>query len=350
MPDRSNPVPFLENFMDLTTKYLGLEIKSPLVPSASPLSRSLDLCKALEDQGAGAIIMWSLFEEALTAESESTARFLSEQHTGFAEASSFLPDHQDFPSGLEIYLENLRRLKEGLEIPVIASLNGVTRGGWIRHAKELEQAGADALELNVYYVAGDPEETGAEVEERYLSLLQDLRDQIQIPINMKLSPSFSALANLVKRLEQAGADGVALFNRFYQPDIQIDSLRLRPSLHPSTSAEALLAMRWIALLYGRTKLSLGATGGVHTPEDAIKLLLAGADVVHLCSVLLDQGVGALGNIRQGIEQWMEEQSFEEVEDFRGRVSALSVPNPAAFERANYVQILDSYSHSSGVQV
>jgi dihydroorotate dehydrogenase (fumarate) len=336
--------------MDLNTTYLGLDIKSPLVPSASPLSRSVELCKELEDAGAGAIIMWSLFEEVITAESENAVRFLSDQHTGFAEASSFLPDHQDFSHGMDQYTDNLRKLKEGLDIPVIASLNGVTPGGWISYAKELQEAGADALELNVYYVAADIEQSGDEVEDKYLTLLKDLKDQISIPINMKLSPTFSSLGNMVKRMEEAGASGVAMFNRFYQPDINVDSLRLQPSLHPSTSAEALLAMRWIALLYDRTRLSLGATGGVHTTEDAIKLLLAGADVVHLCSVLLSKGPAALGTILTGIVDWMEEQGFESVDDFRGRVSALSVPNPAEFERANYVNILDSYSFSPGVMV
>lgn len=338
--------------MDLTTQYLGLTIKNPLVPSASPLSKSLDLARELEDGGASAIIMWSLFEEAITAESESMVRFLHHQEIGFAEAGDgFLPAWHDFESGLELYLENIRRLKEALEIPVVASLNGVTESGWISHARELEQAGADALELNVYYVAGDIAQTGAQVDERYLNLLRELRGQIQIPINMKLSPAFSSIGNLVTQMAGAGANGVALFNRFYQPDINIHSLRLQPSLHPSTSAEALLAMRWIAILYGRIDgLSLGATGGVHTPEDAIKLLLAGADVVHLCSALLAKGPAYLRQIERGITDWMEEQGFDSVADFRGRVSALSVPNPAEFERANYVNILDSYSFSPGVRV
>ena len=338
--------------MDLTTQYLGMTIKNPLVPSASPLSRSVDTARELEDAGASAIIMWSLFEEAITAESESMVRFLHHQETGFAEADDgFLPSWQDFESGLDLYLDNLRRLKEALEIPVIASLNGVTRGGWIRHAKELEQAGADALELNVYYVAGDITRSGAEVEQRYLDLLADLEGEIAIPINMKLSPSFSSVGNMALRLAEAGAAGVALFNRFYQPDINTDSLRLQPSLHPSTSTEALLAMRWIAILYGRIEgLSLGATGGIHTPEDAIKLLLAGADVVHLCSALLAKGPAHLGRILVGITDWMEEQGFESLSDFRGRVSALEVPNPAELERANYVSILDSYSFSPGVMV
>lgn len=336
--------------MDLTTNYLGMELKNPLVPSASPLSRSIDMAKELEDAGASALIMWSLFEEAVTAESESMVRFLHHQDTGFAEAGSFLPDHEDFAHGLDLYRENLQALKQAIDIPVVASLNGVTPGGWVETSKELEKAGADALELNVYYVAADIEQTGAEVEGRYLDLLKDMRQQIRIPINMKLSPTFSSIGNMVKQMEAAGANGVALFNRFYQPDINIDGLRLQPSLHPSTSAEALLAMRWIAILYGRTELSLGATGGVHTWEDAVKLLLAGADVVHLCSVLLEHGPAALGRIREGIETWMDEQGFESVEDFRGRVSALSVPNPAEFERANYVNILDSYSFSPGVMV
>ncbi|QGU33796.1 dihydroorotate dehydrogenase-like protein [Thermochromatium tepidum] len=336
--------------MNLKTEYLGLTLKNPLVPSASPLSRSLSSARELEDSGAAAIIMYSLFEEAITAEAESMARFLHHQETGFAESSDgFLPDHHDFENGLTRYLEQIRRLKESLDIPVIASLNGVTTGGWIKHALELQQAGADALELNVYYIAGDIHQSGEQVEQRYLDLLAELRGQIQIPINMKLSPSFSSLGHFIGRLAAAGANGVSLFNRFYQPDINIEALRLQMRLHPSTSAEVLPAMRWIALLYGRIPgLSLGATGGVHTAEDAIKLLLAGADVVHLCSVLLQKGPAYLGLILRGIEDWMEEQGFESVTDFRGRVSALTVPNPAEFERTNYIHVLDSYSVAPGV--
>lgn len=336
--------------MDLSTRYLGLDLKSPLVPSASPLSRSLDICKRLEDAGAGAIILWSLFEEVVNAETETSARFLSEQHTGFAEATSFLPNFQDFTSTADAYLQHLRRLKESLDIPIIASLNGVTVGGWIDHARALEQAGADALELNVYYVAADPEECGAAVEDRYLRLLTAVREQVKLPINMKLSPSFSAVSNMVRRLETAGANGVSLFNRFYQPDINLDSLRLMPALYPSTSPESLLAMRWIALLYGRVRLSLGATGGVHTTEDALKLLLAGADVVHLCSLLLRQGPDVLKVVRVGIETWMEERGFDGLGDFRGRMSALEVPDPAAFERVNYINVLNSFSTGAGVLV
>lgn len=338
--------------MNLTTKYLGLELKNPLVPSASPLSKSVNVARELEDKGAAAIIMYSLFEEAITAESESMVRFLHHQEIGFAETTDgFLPDHQDFKNGLEQYLEQIQTLKQALDIPVIASLNGVTTSGWIQHATELEQAGADALELNVYYVAGDIGQTGAQVEERYLSLLEEMRGKVKIPINMKLSPAFSSVGNFVQQLAAAGANGVSLFNRFYQPDIDIDGLRLQSRLYPSTSAEALLAMRWIAILYGRIQgLSLGATGGIHTAEDAIKLLLAGADVVHLCSALLERGPTHVGIVLRGIEDWMEERGFESLEDVRGRVSALSVPNPAELERANYIHVLDSYTPPSGTLV
>ena len=334
--------------MDLSTTYLGLALDSCLVPSASPMTHSIDMAKELEDAGAGAVIMHSLFEEAITSEEECMVRFLHHQETGFGEAPSFLPAHQDFDNCLDLYLDNLRRLKEALGIPVIASLNGITRSGWIEHGKGLQEAGADALELNVYYIAADPDLSPEEVEKRYLDLLHDLREHIDIPINMKLSPNFSSLANMVKRLDAAGAAGVSLFNRFYQPDINIDSLRTQPSLHPSTSAELLQRMHWIAILHGRTGLSLGATGGVHTHEDAIKVLLAGADAVHMCSALLERGPGYLKTVRKGIEEWMEDKGFESVDEFRGRVSQLSVPDPTEFERANYVRILDSYSFGPGV--
>jgi dihydroorotate dehydrogenase (fumarate) len=338
--------------MDLTTKYLGFDLKNPLVPSASPLSKSVEQAKQLEDNGAAALIMYSLFEEAITAETETMNRFLHQQDTGFAEADDgFLPDWQDFSTGLDQYLENVRQLKEALDIPVIASLNGVTPGGWVEHGKLLQEAGADALELNVYYVAADINQSGTQVEDRYIDVLRLLKGAVDIPINMKLSPSFSSVGHMVQRLSEAGADGVTLFNRFYQPDINVDSMRLQPSLHPSTSAEALLAMRWIAILYGRIDdLSLGATGGIHTPDDAIKLLLAGADVVHLCSTLLKNGPGQVQRILIGMNEWMEQQGFESVADVRGRVSALAVSNPADFERANYVNIIDSYSFAPGVMV
>ena len=333
--------------MDLKTEYLGMTLANPLVPSASPLSRSLDAAKVLEDSGAAAIIMYSLFEEAVRAEEEAMVRFLHHQDTGFGEAGTFLPDHMDFPGELDRYLEQVASLKATLDIPVIASLNGVTSGGWVDHAREIQDAGADALELNVYYVAADIGQSGSEVEYRYINLLHELKRHITIPINMKLSPAFSSVGHMVVELEKAGASGVSLFNRFYQPDIDVDSLRLSPRLNPSTSAEALLPMRWIALLYGRTGLSLGATSGIHTAEDAIKLLLAGADVVHLCSVLLAKGPAHVKVILDGLTRWMGSQGFESISDVVGRLSQLNASDPSALERANYIQVLDSYTPSKG---
>ncbi len=334
--------------MNLKTNWLGLHLENPLVPSASPLTRSLDAARALEDAGAGALVMYSLFEEAITAEEEAMVRFLHHQDHGHAEADDFLPDHMDFPGELDRYLEQLAALKASLDIPVVASLNGVTDSGWLDIAKLLQEGGADALELNVYYIASAPWEECEQVEQRYVQLLNHLREEITLPINMKLSPFFSSIGHMVKRLENAGARGVSLFNRFYQPDINIDNLQLQHSLHPSSSADALLPMRWIAMLYKRVGLSLGATSGVHDAGDAIKMLLAGADVVHLCTALLQHGPEHLGRVLAGIREWMEQQGFESVDEFRGRVSQYAVTDTSAFERVNYMRILDSYSFRPGV--
>ena len=323
--------------MDLTTPYLGLTLKNPLVPAASPLSRSLDQARQLEDAGAGALIMYSLFEEVVAAERESLLRVghRSDMDPGTA---------GDFPGELDQYLEQVAALKASLEIPVIASLNGITPGGWIEHAREIEDAGADAIELNVYYVAADITETGADVERRYLDLVHAVKENIRVPINVKLSPAFSSVAHMVSKLDEAGADGVSLFNRFYQSDIDTKTLRLVPTLHPSTSNDALLAMRWIAILYSRTELSLGATGGVHTADDVVKFLLAGADVVHLCTSLLQQGPDHLTTVLDGLVAWMERQEYDDLDLMRGRVSQLAVADPAEFERANYVNVIDKHSH------
>ncbi len=332
--------------MDLRTAYLGLELKNPLVPSASPLSRSLDMAKRLEDAGAAALVMYSLFEEELMHDRDFMDSYLQNQAIGHAEATTFLPSLGDMPSKNERYLEQLQRLKGVLEIPVVASLNGVTPSGWVTHGKALQDAGADALELNVYYIACDIEHSGAEVEQRYIDTLAELRQHVTIPIAMKLSPQFSSVANMVKRLEQAGANGVSLFNRFYQPDIDIDSLRVTSQLHLSTSAESLLAMRWIAILFGRVNLSLAVTGGIHTADDAIKLLLAGADVVHLCSALLMHGPKQISKILDGLQQWLDDSPYESVEQLKGVLSQLHSGNPAVFARTNYVQMLDSYTLDS----
>ena len=334
--------------MQLTTNWLGLTLKNPLVPSASPLSRSLDMAKRLEDAGAAAIIMYSLFEEAVRAEEEGMTRFLHHQETGSAEADSYLPAHQDFPGELDRYLEQIVALKASLDIPLVASLNGVTASGWIGHATEIADAGADALELNAYYIAADVDEDGHQVEQRYVTLLRELLSKVSIPINMKLSPFFSSVGNLIRQLETTGVAGVSLFNRFYQPDIQVDSLRLQHTLTPTRSSDALLAMRWAALLYGRISCSIGTTGGVHGTEDALKMLLAGADVVHLCHGLLQQGPGLLRRILDKLDEWMEQQGFESLDEVRGRLSHASVSNPAAYERLNYIEVLQHYTSPDGV--
>jgi dihydroorotate dehydrogenase (fumarate) len=322
--------------MNLATQYLGLPLKNPLVVAASPFSRDLGQCRALEDSGAAALVMYSLFEEAILPE-------VMNRKPGQA-GNMNLGTTASFTGELEKYLDQVSSLKKALEIPIIASLNSVTEGGWLRHAKEIEDAGADALELNVYYVAANGDESGADVEHRYLEIIRAVKQSVSIPVTVKLSPYFSAVAHLIRQVEGVGADGVVLFNRFYQPDIDIATLRLIPSLHPSTSTESLLAMRWIAVLHGRTRLSIGATGGVHTPEDCVKLLLVGADVVHLCTALLQKGPEHMRVVLNGLEDWMRRQEFDDIDLMRGRVSQLAVPNPAEFERANYVNVIEKHSH------
>jgi dihydroorotate dehydrogenase (fumarate) len=335
--------------IDLSTDYLGLNLSNPLVPSASPLSRSLDTARRLEDAGAAAIVMYSLFEEELHHEEESMTRFLIHQEIGHAEASSFLPFHKEYKRGLEQYLEQLAALKRGLDIPVIVSLNGVSLDGWMDHGRELQQAGADALELNVYYLPTDSEQPSLELEACYLELVRELRAKMEIPITVKLSPQFTTILHFVKLLKEAGADGVALFNRFYQPDIDLESLQVTPQLPLSTPADALFAMRWIAILYGRVDISIAATGGVHSAEEALKMLLAGADIIHLCSTLMTHGPQRLTQIKCDMENWMEEHGFNSVTDLKGRVSQQHAADPAAFERANYLWVLDNYSPGPGVR-
>jgi len=334
--------------MNLKTQWLGLDLKNPIVPSASPLSRSLESAKKVEDAGAAAIVMYSLFEEAVRAEEEGMTRFLHHQETGAAEADSYLPSNQDFPGDLDRYLEQVAALKASLEIPVIASLNGVTASGWMTHAKEIQDAGADALELNAYYLAGDVWEEGHYVEQRYITLLNELNSHLDIPINMKLSPFFSSVGNMIKKLEASGLQGVSLFNRFYQPDIDIDGLRLQHSLTPTTSADALLAMRWIAILHGRVDCSLSATGGVHTGDDVVKLLLAGADVVHVCHSILHNGPEHITTLIGALETWMEAHEFSELGDFRGRMNQSSVLDPSDYERLNYIRVIETAADKGGV--
>jgi dihydroorotate dehydrogenase (fumarate) len=332
----------------LSTEYLGLKLANPLVPSSSPYSKDVDMAKKLEDAGASAIVMSSLFEEKIEAEEQQMARFFYQQSLGHGEADSFHPVPDHVKTYQEQYLEHLVKLKQALQIPVIASLNGTSLGGWLDYAQSLQQAGADALELNMYHLAANVEESSETVENRYIEILQVIKAQVNLPITLKLSSQFSSPVHFAKRLETAGADGIVLFNRFYQPDIDLETLQVVPKLELSTSSEALLRIRWLAVMYGRVNLSLAATGGFHQTEDVVKALLAGADVVHLCSVLLERGIGSLTEILQGLEQWLAEHEYESVQQLKGSVSQQHAIDPTAYERANYVHVLDSYSHPSGV--
>ena len=334
--------------IDLSTEYLGLKLANPLVPSASPLSRDLGAALKLEDAGAAAIVMYSLFEEKIAHDEQHAARFFHQQAIGHAEADSFHPLHGEIKSYQDEYLEQLHKLKTALDIPVIASLNGTSLGGWIDYGKELQQAGADALELNVYHIAANPEQSGSVVEQRYVDLLKELKRHVSLPIAMKLSPQFSAPLHFARQLQAAGADGLALFNRFYQPDIDLETLEVIPGIELSTSAEALLRIRWVALLHGKVDLSLAVTGGFHTAEDAVKALLAGADVVHLCSVLLAHGPEYLETVLAGIDDWLEKHEYQSVRQMKGSVSQQHAIDPSAYERANYINVLDSYTSPAGV--
>lgn len=334
--------------IDLSTEYLGLKLANPLVPSASPLSRDISTALKLEDAGTAAIVMYSLFEEKIEHDEQHAMRFFHQQAIGHAEADSFHPLHGEIKRYQDEYLEQLHKLKTALDIPVIASLNGTSLGGWIDYGRELQQAGADALELNVYHIAANPEESGSAVEQRYVDLLRELKRHVSLPIAMKLSPQFSAPLHFAQQLEAAGADGLALFNRFYQPDIDLETLQVVPKLELSTSAEALLRIRWVALLHGRVKLSLAVTGGFHTAEDAVKALLSGADVVHLCSALLTHGPEHLETVLTGITDWLEWHEYESVRQMKGSVSQQHAIDPSAYERANYINVLDSYTSPAGV--
>lgn len=336
--------------IDLSTEYLGLKLKNPVVPSSSPLTGTLDTAKQLEDLGASALVLPSLFEESIRDSEEAAMRFLLEQETGFGEASSFLPVHDDscLRTELDEYLEYLQKLKQSLEIPLIASLNGISAEGWTTHAKQLEDAGADALELNVYYVATNIEETGVEVENRYLELLRAVKQTVSIPVTMKIGSQFSSVANFVRSLEQAGADGVCMFNRFYQPDIALFNCDVIPTLNLSSSYEKLLRIHWVATLYGRVKLSMAVTGGIHSGEDALKALMAGADVTHVCSVLLKQGPEVLGQIIREMQLWMEEHEYESVSQLKGSVCRDRAIDPSAYDRANYVHVMKSHRSATGV--
>jgi len=334
--------------MDLQTNYLGLTLKNPIVPSSSPLTRDLGESQRLEDAGAAAIVMHSLFEEQIKSEEEHFSRFLINQSIGHAEADSFHPTHTDYTSSLDEHLEQLHSLKQKLDIPIIASLNGISRQGWIMHGKGLEQAGADALELNVYYIPTGSDEDATQVEQRYIDLLKDLRQQVELPITMKLSPQFSSPIDMVKKLEQSGASGVTLFNRFYQPNINLDSLQFEPALELSNSQESLLRIRWLGILRSHTPISLAATGGFRQTEDILKALLVGADVTHLCSELLENGAQRISSILNEIEQWMQERDYASLQQLKGSMCRQCAIDPGVYEHANYFNTLNSHQSASGI--
>jgi dihydroorotate dehydrogenase (fumarate) len=335
--------------MDLSTTYLGLKLVSPLVVSASPLSRKLDAIKRMADSGAGAVVLWSLFEEQIEHDAEELEYYLQYGADRFAESLTYFPRAQEYHLGPEQYLEHIARAKKAVGIPIIASLNGVSPRGWIRYATMAQEAGADAIELNVYFIPTQTKLPADDVEDVHLSVLRAVKSKVSIPVAMKLSPFFSSMANFAVRADEAGADGLVLFNRFYQPDIDLEALEVRPNLVLSTEAEMRLPMRWIAILYGRLKASLAATTGVHTGAGAAKMILAGADAVMMCSALLKHGVEHLKTVRKELVDVLESKEYESVSQARGVLSQKTCPEPAAFERANYMRALNSFGQTATME-
>jgi dihydroorotate dehydrogenase (fumarate) len=328
--------------MDLSTTYLGLKLPHPVMPGASPMVDKIDLVKRMEDAGASAIVMHSLFEEQLMREELATYHHMDVHAESFAEAMTYLPRPDEFNLGPDQYLEQLVRIKQSVDVPVIASLNGFTSGGWIRYAKLMQDAGANALELNVYYLATNAAETGDEVEQRTIDILKAVKQAVSIPVSIKLSPFFSSMANMAKRLDEAGADGLVLFNRFYQPDIDVESLEVEPTLRLSDSSELNLRLRWLAVVSGHVRASLAVSGGVHTHLDAVKAVMTGAHAVQVVSGILQQGPDVIRRIREGLTQWLEEHEYDSLEQMRGSMNLLRCPDASMFERANYIRILQGY--------
>ncbi len=331
--------------MDLTTNYLGMTLRTPLVPSASSLSEDVDNIKRMEDAGAAAVVLYSLFEEQIRFESRELNHYLSYHTDSFAEALSFFPQLEDVLIGPEGYLEHIRKAKEAVDIPIIASLNGTTVGGWTNYAKQMEDAGADALELNIYYIPTEMDLTGQEIEQNYIDIVRAVKSSVQVPVAVKISPFFSGMANMARRLDEAGADALVLFNRFYQPDIDLETLEVHPNVLLSTPRGPLamrVPMRWIAILYKRVQADLAATSGIHQAEDVLKMLMVGANVTMLCSVLFQQGIGQIRAIEQNLIQWMEEHEYESVQQMQGSLSQINSPDPTAFERAQYMRAIKEY--------
>ena len=328
--------------MDLRTTYMGMELKHPIVASASPLAGTVANIKRLEDAGASAVVMFSLFEEQLKHESAAMEHLMTAGTESFAESLSYFPEVDDYTIGPDSYLDLLRRASEAVDIPVFGSLNGITNTGWIEYAQLMQQAGAKGIELNIYYIPADLTTNGREVEQRYLEIVKGVKAAVSVPVAVKLSPFFSAIGSMAKNLDDAGADALVLFNRFYQPDFDLDKLDVAPNLNLSTPEEIRLPLLWIAVLYGRLRASLGATRGVHTPVEVVKYLMAGADVVMTTSALLKNGIDYLTTLRDGLQTWLEMHNYTSVTQMKGSMSQRNVADPTAFERANYIKTLESY--------
>ncbi len=328
--------------MDLSTAYLGLDLKNPIVPSASPLSETVDNIRRMEDAGAAAVVMHSLFEEQITNESHRLNHYLDYGSESFAEALNYFPEAGDYHVGPEAYLEKIRLAKEAVAIPIIGSLNGISPGGWTRYAGKMQEAGADALELNIYYIPTDPALDGAQIEERYLNVVRSVREAISIPLSIKVGPYFSSIANMAARLADAGAQGLVLFNRFYQPDFDLYELEVAPRLVLSNPSELRLPLRWIAMLYGRVPVDMALTSGVHSHQDVLKGMMAGAAVTMMASELLQKGIYRIREILDDLELWMEVNGYESIRQMQGSMSQQHVSEPTAFERANYMKVLQSW--------
>jgi dihydroorotate dehydrogenase (fumarate) len=329
--------------IDFSTQYLGLKLNGPIVVSSTPLSESLDNLKRMEDAGASAVVLTSLFEEQLLLESRALDDDLSRGTESFAESLDYLPDLKDYRMTQEVYLEYLRKAKQAAGIPILASLNGATVGGWVRYAKDMEDAGADAIELNTYALATDRSQTSAELELQLLELVSAVTGAVRIPVSVKLSQSFTSLPHLVARLEDAGARGVVLFNRFYQPDFDIETLEVRPTLHFSTPSELLPRLHWAAILYGHMNIDLAISGGVHSAEDVLKGIMAGAGVTMMASALHIHGIEHIGRVLADLRYWLEKREYTSLWETRGCLSRRSVPDTSPFDRGNYIKTLSSYS-------
>jgi dihydroorotate dehydrogenase (fumarate) len=328
--------------VDLTTTYLGLKLKNPLVASASPLSERVETVQALEEAGVAAVVMYSLFEEQIIHESMELDHYLTRDMESYAEALTYFPDLGKYSLGPQVYVDQVKKLKQAVNIPIIGSLNGVSTGGWIEYAQKIEAAGADGLELNLYYLPTDPTISSDQLESAYVKLVSDIRLKVTIPLAVKLSPSFTALPNIAQRLTEAGANGLVLFNRFYQPDFDLDELEVVPNLKLSKPAELRLPLRWIAILYGKIAVDFALTTGVHSHEDVLKAMMAGAKVAMMASALLKKGPAHATKVLKKLKAWMVENEYESIRQMQGSMSQGAVAEPAAFERANYIKVLSSF--------